>query len=206
VRYFAAESAVDFVLSGNDVTQWIDRTGTSNMVASGGGNRTFDLAQKAVVTGATTGQYLSFTPLINLGTEYTIVLFEEYTYRNSTTTFNNEDAALDYIGEQTALLFQHSSDAGIDSFDKGTLPSGIKKHVIRRNAGSLKWELNGVLLTHSTDLMTGNPTAQYRTEGLGQSNFLNIGNTHAWVLFTRELTDNEINNVVLPELNAIVSI
>lgn len=204
--YWIAESSADFSLTGSDINTWLDRSTNSRDMNASGTPRTFDSVNKAVVTAGTSGEYLNFATLLNLGTEHTIVFYEEYTYRDNTTTFGGEDGAVDYIGEGTSSRYQYSSDAGVDYFDKGTLPSGIKKHVIRRNGGNLKWEVNGTSKVHSTDVISGDPTAQFRWEGLGFSTFLNSGNTHAVVLFSREVTDDEVNNVILPEIDGILGI
>jgi len=202
IAYFVAKNSAEFTLSGNDVTSWINRSTAGNLNASGGQFRTFDSIEKAVVTGATSNQYLNLNTPVNLGNVHTIVLYEKYTYINTTTTFLGKEAELDYIGEGSSNRFQYSSDAGIDYFDKGSVPSGVRKHVIRRNAGSLTWELNDVSLNHSTDAVSVTPSGQFRFAGLGFSTFLNLQETKALVIATTELTNDQINNIVIPELDA----
>lgn len=206
--YHIGESGDDFTLSGTDIQAFLDRTiNGNNLTAAGGGFRTYNSADKSIETTAVSGQELNFAANINLGTEHTIVFYEDFDYKNTTTVFMGTNTGVtQYIGEGSSSRFQYASSAGIDYFDKGSLPTGIKKHVIKRNGTSLTWSVNGVNLIHSTDIVGSNGTAVINIKGLGFSNFMNLGKFYGWAVFLRELDDSEIINTVLPEMDGILGI
>jgi len=186
---FVAASASDFVLSGNEIQSWKDRSANNNHILASGVLRIFNASQKKV-TNPSINSNTPFTNVINYGTgDYTIVIYENFIYRNGASSFVMDN--FNYIGENIGASYLIKEGSSTSTFDKDIVPSGIKKHFIRKTSGSHGWIRNGVSLNR-----TSNQSSTMTVSTLGTDyGSVCLGDSYAYVFFNRSLSDSELDIV-----------
>jgi hypothetical protein len=184
---FVAQNVSDFVLSGNDILVWKDKTLNHNDITFSGVLRVFDKLNKTINIPSTNNDS-SFTVPLSYTDDYSVIIYELFNYKNSASHFTY--SASGYIGENNASSYMILNTGFTNTFDKTSYPLTIRKHFIRKLSGSLSWVRNGIQLTRLS-----NNSRPISFSSLGLSGSITTGNVYAYAFFNRYISDEECDVV-----------
>jgi len=194
-----SETNSDFTFtSGALIQTWLDRSTNNRTLTRSTGNRTFDLANKKVT--GTTGNdnsRMDYVSELILGTgDFTIFIYEDYV--EPSTTIQWIKSGYGYMQRTSAAYDMYWGDLTHSTFSEGTVPVGIKRHVIIRNGTDPTWQRNEVALTRTVNTITA--STPYRIQYFEAIE----GSIQAIVIFNRVLDSGEITTV-LNTLNTVLT-
>ena len=184
---FVAQNVSDFVLSGNDIQVWKDKTSNHNDITFSGVLRVFDKLNKTINIPSTSNDSNFTTPLV-YNDDYSVVIYELFNYKNSASHFTYSTSG--YIGENNASSYIIINSGFLNTFDKTSYPLTVRKHFIRKLSGSLSWVRNGITLTR---LSSNSRSISFSS--LGLSGAINTGKVYAYAFFNRSISDEECDLV-----------